>query len=281
MKFLFIGGSGRSGTSFVADRLSNHQQISSLKNIELKIIYELGGLFDLREILTKSYSPNRAQIALYHLQEIQKKLASDIYAQSNQTISEESVHQCFVDFYEKLYINNHPVSLSCKKFNAAAKSLLENLASLSSKNGSDFFLEKTPHVLLNPIFLKEITRNLRCIHIVRDPRAVAISILSQNWGPDNLESSVTWVKSYLDAWITKKKIYRKKNIPLICMQIEDICKNTAYFSKKSQDFIGVEDCGDLFADPDESSLYLWKKKTNKAQLNMLDQYFNAYSNLFR
>ncbi len=44
MRILFVGGPGRSGTSFVADRCGSHPQVATLKDIELKIFCEKNGL---------------------------------------------------------------------------------------------------------------------------------------------------------------------------------------------------------------------------------------------
>ena len=44
MRILFVGGPGRSGPSFVADRLGTHPQVAAFKDIELKIFREKNGL---------------------------------------------------------------------------------------------------------------------------------------------------------------------------------------------------------------------------------------------
>ena len=64
MRTLFIGGPGRSGTSFVAERLGAHPQVAQFKDIELKIFCEKDGLQDLFHALVETYSPNRAVMAL-------------------------------------------------------------------------------------------------------------------------------------------------------------------------------------------------------------------------
>ncbi|MEL7152496.1 MAG: hypothetical protein AAFN51_01595, partial [Pseudomonadota bacterium] len=59
-----MGGPGRSGTSFVADRLGRHPDICTFPNVELKLFTEKNGLLDLYHALVETYSPNRATVAL-------------------------------------------------------------------------------------------------------------------------------------------------------------------------------------------------------------------------
>jgi len=78
MRYLFVGGPGRSGTSFVADRLGNHAQVVALKDIELKIFCEKNGLQDLFHALVETYSPNRAVTALDQFRRMVEALIDNV-----------------------------------------------------------------------------------------------------------------------------------------------------------------------------------------------------------
>jgi hypothetical protein len=78
---LFVGGPGRSGTSFVADRLGGHPQVASFKDIELKLFCEKNGLQDLFHVLVATYSPNRAVIALDQFHRMTQALVDGKYGQ--------------------------------------------------------------------------------------------------------------------------------------------------------------------------------------------------------
>ncbi len=81
MRILFVGGPGRSGTSFVAERLGRHSQVAVLKNIELKIFCEKNGLQDLFHSLVEAYSPNRAVMALDQFRRMAEALIEGRYGQ--------------------------------------------------------------------------------------------------------------------------------------------------------------------------------------------------------
>ncbi len=55
---------GRSGTSFVTERLGRHLQFVALKDIKLNILLEKNSLHDLFHVLIEAYPPNRAVMAL-------------------------------------------------------------------------------------------------------------------------------------------------------------------------------------------------------------------------
>src|SRR3546814_10117892 len=63
---IFVGGPGRSGTSFVADRIGRHAQVATFQDIELKVFGEFGGLRDMQFVLVQSFSPNRAEMIFTH-----------------------------------------------------------------------------------------------------------------------------------------------------------------------------------------------------------------------
>ena len=54
-KIIFIGGPGRSGTSFVADRIGRHADVATFQDVELKIFGEFGSLLDLQSVLFRSF----------------------------------------------------------------------------------------------------------------------------------------------------------------------------------------------------------------------------------
>ena len=66
MRTIFIGGPGRSGTSFVADRLSNHPDVTAFRDVELKLFTEKNGLLDLWHSLIERYSQDVNTVIFLH-----------------------------------------------------------------------------------------------------------------------------------------------------------------------------------------------------------------------
>lgn len=69
MKPIFIGGTGRSGTTVLKHVLSCHSKVTSLPD-ELRVIIDPGGALDLISALSDHWSPYKADLAIYRFREI-------------------------------------------------------------------------------------------------------------------------------------------------------------------------------------------------------------------
>src|SRR3546814_18812597 len=78
---IFVGGPGRSGTSFVADRIGRHAQVATFQDIELKVFGEFGGLRDMHFVLVQSFSPNCAELFFTHLRKLLASVFDGGYGQ--------------------------------------------------------------------------------------------------------------------------------------------------------------------------------------------------------
>ena len=84
------------------------------------------------------------------------------------------------------------------------------------------FLEKTPHNLLNPRFFNRLFPEARYVHVVRDPRAIAVSLLAQTWGPSDLAGTRECVAAYLETWQSALQFLRETGLPVLDLRIEDL-----------------------------------------------------------
>src|SRR3546814_20003763 len=63
---IYVGGPGRSGTSFVANRIGRHAQVATFQAIELQVFGEFGGLRDMQFVLVQSFSLDRSEMIFTH-----------------------------------------------------------------------------------------------------------------------------------------------------------------------------------------------------------------------
>lgn len=68
---IFIGGTGRSGTSIFYEALGRHKQIHAFPQ-EMRFLVDPGGLKDLVDALTGRYAPAYAREALYHFERLMR-----------------------------------------------------------------------------------------------------------------------------------------------------------------------------------------------------------------
>jgi hypothetical protein len=131
------------------------------------------------------------------------------------------LNQVLDQFASGLYedrLSGRPL-LEC--FQLRSKVLVEALFDFDS-SAHNILLEKTPHNILLFHRIKKIFPQAQMLHIIRDPRAVAESVVRQNWGPASYKEAVDWVRLILDTWIRQ---YNQREFDLsgcMCIRAEDL-----------------------------------------------------------
>ena len=275
MRTLFVGGPGRSGTSFVAERLGRHGQVVMLKDIELKIFCEKNGLQDLFHALVETYSPNRAVMALSQFQRMAEALIVGGYGQPALTTAApaDDWRACFGAFSDGLLAEGHPAPQTAEHFFEAARALLHRIAALAAGEqpaDDTVFLEKTPHNLLAIDFLARLAPGARFLHVMRDPRSIAWSLLAARWGPDRLATASRWVDSYCRAWAVAEARAAGLGLALIRFYIEEAAAAPAEAGAWLTAQLGLGPRRGLFEGADPKVLNRWAANADPAERALLD-----------
>lgn len=259
---IFIGGPGRSGTSFVADRVGSHENVATFRDVELKIFGELHGLMDLRTSLVECFSPNRGEQALKNFRHIFKSVCTGGYGQPrlDGIVSGPTLDALLEEFLLQLQPRGYIDQIDHLTFNRAARFLHGELAQMATATKPDahVFLEKTPHNLLQAQFLHEIAPRARYLHIYRHPMATAVSLLRQPWGPDKLENACIWVDSYFSAWHRALIWMLRMDLPIMDLKIEEISAEPQIFSAEVCTHLGLAANSMLFDGANLETLEGWR-----------------------
>lgn len=284
---LFVGGPGRSGTSFVADRLGHHPEVASLREVELKIFCERGGLLDLHEVLTRSYSPNRAIIALQHFHRATDALIAGRWGQRGFDGSPvaERLTTAFADFRSTLLTEEFPAPLEESAFFDAARGLLARLAEIAASEREQeascgelgMFLEKTPHNLLFIDFLARLAPGSAFIHVMRDPRSIAWSLLAMRWGPDRITGAAEWVAGYCHAWLAAERRAAELGLTVLRLHIEDLSAAPAPHADLVCGYLGLTPAPQLFDGADPQTLSRWRAKAGADDVALLQERLGGWA----
>ncbi|MCK9353821.1 MAG: sulfotransferase [Gallionella sp.] len=234
MKRIFIGGTGRSGTTILQHAMYRHHETYTLP-LETKFLVEDGGLCDLVDGLTYNFSITHAQGAVrrfddlmrFHLAErnrnnlgleftIPEVFGIAHYYNALDQFIDTITHGRYIEkealgrFSKALYpseiasrVNSIPKYFSdrdtllatCREFTRA---LFDNKAIAAERS---CWVEKTPSNLLKISFLHELYPDSIFIHIKRDPRSVAYSLLKQSWAPDNIVDAANYMRGTYEKWL--------------------------------------------------------------------------------
>jgi len=277
-KIIIMGGPGRSGTSYLATALGAHPQIATFPNVELKILFERDGLVDLGWVLCDTFSPNRAKVGLARFHTLMNQLrnggfdqpllkGAGVYAGVNRALDR---------FYKVIAPEGISRPMSHAAYCSAARSFFADVVSLGlvHKPEATHFLEKTPHNLLAPQALADFANASWCLHVIRDPRGTAVSLMSKKWGPDTLESAAAWVESYYNQWFNVKDRYSNLGIPLTEMRIEDVVANPVGCGDYLLATLGLSSMP-VFAHADGTRLTAGRSSVESHDLTFLDDRLGA------
>lgn len=281
---IFVGGPGRSGTSFIADRMGRHPDVCSLPDIELKLLTEKNGVLDLFHALVQTYSPNRATVALDQFRKFFLALVDGRFGQPGlATISPREEWLSMLDaFLEQLISGGQAGPAPADTLHDAARDLLWRIADVAARRTPTVavpavFLEKTPHALLSIDFLARIVPGARYVHVMRDPRSIAHSLRKMRWGPDDLGACCTWVSNYLSAWIRSQETAARLGIFPASIRIEAVAANPQDLSQFVCRRMSLAPHRELFCGAHLSTLNGWAETCPDVERELLDSKLSCWA----
>lgn len=102
--------------------------------------------------------------------------------------------------------------------------------------------EKTPHYVKNVDDILKLFPHAKFIHIIRDGRDVALSLIAREWGPNNIYCAAKHWKSYVSAGLRANE---KLGDSCLQMKYEDLLAHPKETMQKVAKFIGIEYTDDL------------------------------------
>lgn len=213
---VFVGGSGRSGTTITGFILGKHAKIWNTLPREVRFMSDPGGLLDLTlgaetriQYLTDSHMPENSGRAKLkelllkarrsdrkpedtNLEEFLEKMRGKWWYRSGPDGGPRGFHrgynhEQFLDVvaqFEAEYPANH---------RKAAQDFVARLLGDKAKSlGADTFVDTTPLNAENAHRTLDLLPHAKAIHLVRDGRDTVSSVLTKNWGPDQPMYALKW-----------------------------------------------------------------------------------------
>jgi hypothetical protein len=255
---VFVGGTGRSGTTVIGDLLANHSQIRTSTPIEIKFLTNRSGLVDVvfgynQEIEKKSGKVSILNFRTYRKRKRkEKERFAKILAEFNKFIWEKwwdidapPPHgRGLVSGISKIDLENLLARLERElKINRkwAARRFMSSFISKQFGAGDEiYWVETTPMNIPEANKLQELFPSALFINMVRDPRDVIASLLTKKWGPTTPLEGLDWIENRLLAGhdaLSKVKKSKKLTIAL-----EDLAiKSREKTYKGILDFLKISD----------------------------------------
>ena len=259
---VFVGGTGRSGTTVMGDLLGKHPDVRTSTPIEIKFLSNRSGLLDV--VFGRDESPNKKKetVSIFHYRTYRKrklrekeKLADILAEFEDQVwnkwwdidappphgrglisgISRSNLEKLMTSLRRDLKINRI----------LAARRFMKRFIALQDDAGSEkYWVETTPMNIPTADKLLKLFPNALFITMVRDPRDVIASLLTKNWGPTTPMEGLTWIEKRLtDGHNALKAVPAKQQI---IIALEDLAINNregAY--QKVMSFLKISDSPEM------------------------------------
>jgi len=212
---IFIGGTGRSGTTILGDLLGAHPAIALSKPTEIKFLSNAPGLINRTFGNRASVEPE--PISIFHpraryqrmkrlrekrLRSVEEFLSIvdqrwwkiDAPAPHGPGLIEGLTREEWDALTSEL-LNSFPKNPA----RASAAFLNKYIRAQANWNGERYWVETTPFNIREADRISSLLPQSRFIHMARDPRDVIASLLTMNWGPSTALEGIAWVEERLTA----------------------------------------------------------------------------------
>jgi hypothetical protein len=256
MKLVLIGGTGRSGTSLVYRLLLLSGKMCGYPEFESRLFTANNSLLDVYDVYFNSYSPERLDwvceafksSALNSFKDIPLgKRPFFLFGKNREVVGGAKFLEDYILGLKKDRLTGGDIF---KCFRHRSEVLLTELFCLD-RSKCNALVEKTPHNILHFKRINAVFPEARMLHIVRDPRAVAESVVRQSWGANSYREAVVWVKLILDTWIRQFENREFDIRNCMCLRVEDLVTKPEEGEMMMREFLDEELVElSLFANPD-------------------------------
>lgn len=235
---VFIGGTGRSGTTVMKQALAKHRAVAQIA-VELRFIVDPGGLLDLADTLVSKWTPQSADIAIQRFERLILRLqgtphvpmlsklserfgwSRSPYGNSNlqRHFSPNHFELSFNRFSERLgYFktpgkwsgteinrhNPHIVHASPVKAEDFQRIANDLMAELFAADIHACWIDDTPFCFLRAVEIFQLFPNAKILHVYRHPLDVLASHLKRDWAGKDALAIAHRISDILDYWKTVK-----------------------------------------------------------------------------
>ena len=200
---VFIGGSGRSGTTVTLNLLQRHPQFHASLPREIKFLTSRHGLLDL--VYTRPFSVEEdlhgyrynlvtrilPLLGRNQMEYFTNNLFNRWWSEEGkagkarglvQSVSLEVVERAHNEFIQSFALDRA----------SAARKFFYSLADAQIKKDALYFGDSTPVNMMHADQIHELLPEARFINVLRDGRDVAVSISKERWGPNDPYEALSW-----------------------------------------------------------------------------------------
>ncbi len=287
---VFVGGTGRSGTTVMGDLLGKHPDVRTSTPIEIKFLSNRAGLLDVVFGRDDAVKGKKEPVSILHYRTYRKRRLREKEKLANILAEfEDNVWNKWWDIdappphgrglisgisrpnLEKL-MSSLRRDLKINRI-WAARRFMKRFIALQYEAGSEkYWVETTPMNIPTADKLLKLFPNALFITMVRDPRDVIASLLTKNWGPTTPMEGLTWIEKRLtDGRNALKEVPLKQKITIALEDLAIGKREDTY--EKLMRFLSISDSREMrkfFEEeltPENATSGRWKREISGPEFN--------------
>ncbi len=264
---LFIGGTGRSGTTIAGKLLSRHERIILAKPTEIKFLTSGNGLLDLYRDPLISRTGKISLGKNSNFEKFKRSVEEKWWSRPGKKGGITGL-QSGIDLadWEDL-ISKLETELKTDRL-IACRNFFRDYVDFQKQSEDSIWLDTTPPNLMRAQEISKLLPGSRFLHMIRDGRDVASSVVHEHWGPDSHSKALEWWRQRLIAILKQTE---HLNGLVLHVWLEDLVhhdRESTY--SKFCDFLNIESDQqmqhyfDTTVVPSESNTGRWKKEVLKS-----------------
>lgn len=295
---IFLGGTGRSGTTLLQKVLDLHKDIFCLPR-ESRFIIDTNGLIDLVFHLTDGWTPVNADLAIRNFKHLMLVDLNNRFTNPylgfkfgryfSEPFYSNLVSEFLTDLAPISYKGRtglrrgyrqqtiyHPSPQTKEQVLKICAEFVNSLFGHKMRTErKTIWAEKTPHNVLHIGFLISLFPGARFIYIYRDPRDVVASLLHQSWAPSNLEGSIQWLLDVYQRYDQQRSTY--PDVLIFELSLEALVEEPIRELDKLSEFLGLEPDFDLSRiDFSKTNTGRWKSEIKPDSHDLIEQRLKTY-----
>ena len=215
---VFVCGTGTSGTKLLLELVAAQPAFFAFGELETRFMVSNGGVLDLFRAHCEDFGFERTMWAdkAFRVLMLESLATGGRYGEEGLDIylPNGHYHKSVETYLDQLSGSYLPRQLSEAEFISITRSFITQLIDpMKVDQDASRWVEKTPHTILHARFVHRIFPDARFLHVTRDPRAVARSLMRQTWAPNSFAGCLEWLSQvYARMEIELQYLTRHPNV---------------------------------------------------------------------
>ena len=191
---IFSGGTGRSGTTVLAKLLRCHPEVRASKPLEIRCVTDSAGLLDVCLGPTPDAPWTVKVLALVPggmARQFDSRMRKQWWERTNRLGRSSGLHRAMSEQQREEMIRK--LHLSVKADSArAGREFLDDLMKAQGVTSERFWVDTSPPNAVCADRIFQVAPDALFVHMVRDGRDTAASVMAEPWGPSTPQAAIAW-----------------------------------------------------------------------------------------